>query len=485
VARAGLVCNFSARQFDYWLRLNRCDSVEITPFCYKNMSNTTTVSPRPKLKTTSHSTGKTGRPKQTVVVVGLGYVGLPLALLCEEKGFDVIGFDVDQAKLNALRNAAIPDLSPHEQTRLKKAKVKFSNNQRVINDADIVIVCVPTPVFEDHTPDLRPLKSAARSVGLNLKKGALVIIESTVNPGVCEEVVIPILTRTSGLQVEEDFYFAHCPERINPGDKSFTVATIPRVIGARTESSRERAVDFYRSVLDAEVVTVSDLKEAESVKMVENAFRDINIAFVNELAMSFDKLGIDLGHVIDAASTKPFGFMAHYPGCGVGGHCIPVDPYYLIDYAKKNGFSHKFIKSAREINNNMPDYTVRRLRQALRLFGRQLSGERVALLGLAYKKDVADSRESPALVIEEKLKKEGAHVVRYDPFISKKNDYLTLQDTLSAVDSVIIATDHSLFKTLTPQILEQYEIDVVIDGRNCLDKDQFASSTIVYRGIGR
>ncbi|OGG41595.1 hypothetical protein A2837_00170 [Candidatus Kaiserbacteria bacterium RIFCSPHIGHO2_01_FULL_46_22] len=449
------------------------------------MSNTTTTSARPKLRTTRHSTAKQSRKEQTVAIVGLGYVGLPLALLCEERGFGVIGFDVDQAKLNALKSASVPDLSLHEQTRLKKAKIKFSNNQRVLKDADIVIVCVPTPVFEDHTPDLRPLKSASRSVGLQLKKGALVIIESTVNPGVCEEVVIPILERTSGLKVEEDFYFAHCPERINPGDVNFSVATIPRVVGARTKPSRDRAVNFYTSVLDAEVVTVSDLKEAESVKMVENAFRDINIAFVNELAMSFDKLGIDLGHVIDAASTKPFGFMAHYPGCGVGGHCIPVDPYYLIDYAKKNGFSHKFIKSAREINNNMPDYTVRRLRQALELAGRSLSGERVALLGLAYKKDVADSRESPAFVIAEKLIEAGAHIVRYDPFISKENDYLTLQDTLSAVDSVVIATDHSLFKTLTPEILEQYEIDVVIDGRNCLDKDQFTTSSIVYRGIGR
>lgn len=425
------------------------------------------------------------RATGTVAVIGLGYVGLPLAILCEEKGFKVIGIDNDESRINALKTGIAPQLSTREQEKFKSSKLKLSHHPRLIKEADVVVICVPTPVFKDHRPDLRPLKSAARSVGNNLKPGALVVVESTINPGVSEEVVIPILEKASGLKVDQDFHFAHCPERINPGDRDFTVATIPRVIGALSKESSDRAENFYRTVLDCDLITITNLKEAESVKMVENAFRDINIAFVNELAMSFDKLGIDLNKVINAASTKPFAFMAHYPGCGVGGHCIPVDPYYLIDYAKKNGFSHKFIKTAREINNNMPSYTVRRLRQALNERGQRLADTRVALLGLSYKRDVADTRESPAFVIAEKLEENGATVISYDPFFSQMNDYLTLQDTLEAADAVVIATDHSLFKKLTPQIFEHYDVDVVIDGRNCLTKDDFETSPVTYRGIGR
>lgn len=425
------------------------------------------------------------RREQNVVVVGLGYVGLPLALLAEKKGFTVGGLDINLGKINALKNGLAPELNADEQSLLKKSKIKFSHSDRIIKDADVVIVCVPTPVHKDHTPDLKPLREAATAVGKNLQPGTLVLVESTVNPGVCQETVIPILEKNSGLKVEEDFFFAHCPERINPGDKNFTVATIPRVIGADSEASRRKAASFYRSILDADVVSNLEIREAESVKMVENAFRDINIAFVNELAMSFDRLGIDVLHVIDAASTKPFGFMTHLPGCGVGGHCIPVDPYYLIDYAKKNGFSHRFIKTAREINNQMPFYTINRLKGILRDKDKKLSEANVALLGLAYKRDISDCRESPALVIAEKLRAAGTKVIPFDPFYTEENTYLTLEDTLSAADYVIVATDHTLFREITPEILKHYNIEAVIDGRNCLSKDDFVKAGIIYRGIGR
>jgi nucleotide sugar dehydrogenase len=284
---------------------------------------------------------------------------------------------------------------------------------------------------------------------------------------------------------DEDFYFAHCPERINPGDERFTVANIPRVIGARTNDSSLAAAAFYRSILETKTIKTTTLKEAESVKMVENAFRDINIAYVNELAMSFDRLGIDIHNVIDAASTKPFGFMPHFPGCGVGGHCIPVDPYYLIDYAEKNGFSHTFIKTARQINSDMPGYTIDRLEEALDSTGMDLPGTKVALLGLAYKRGIADCRESPAFVILDELRERGAHVIAYDPYVPEKSDRNTLEETLTDAEAIIIATDHTIFKDLVPEDLKKHGIRVVVDGRNCLLKEAFTSAGITYRGIGR
>lgn len=423
--------------------------------------------------------------KGTVAVVGLGYVGLPLLLLSEAKGFKAIGVDTDRAKIDALKNGQAPEITKTEMARLRGNKIKLSTSAGILKEADIVVVCVPTPVHEDHKPDLRPLKSATLSVAKYLQPGTLVVIESTVNPGVCEEVLIPLLERVSGLTAEKDFYFAHCPERINPGDREFTVANIPRVIGSSTKESGDRAEGFYRAILDVSMLTRVSLKEAESVKMVENAFRDVNIAFVNELAMSFDKLGIDLTHVIRAASTKPFGFMPHYPGCGVGGHCIPVDPYYLIDYARKNGFSHKFIKTARAINNQMPAYTIKRLKAALNTVGKELKGTKVALLGLSYKRDVADCRESPAMVIREKLRQAGASVIAFDPLYTDENTYSTLEETLKEAKVVVIATDHTLFRQLKPETLEEHNISILIDGRNCLSKKTFAGSSVIYRGIGR
>lgn len=418
----------------------------------------------------------------TVAVVGLGYVGLPLALLCEEHGYSVIGVDADATKIANLNRKQAPFLSPEEQEALTTASMSVHVSPSDIAKADVVIICVPTPVFEDHTPDLRPLESACQAVGIHMKRGALILIESTVNPGVCEDVAIPLLERYSNMRADEDFYVAHCPERINPGDPQYSVRNIARVVGARTDESRDRAVEFYRSVLDAEIMPMGSIKEAEAVKMVENSFRDINIAFVNELAMSFDRLGIDVTNVIKGASTKPFAFMAHYPGCGVGGHCIPVDPYYLIDYAEKNGFTHTFLKNARQINSGMPRYTVEITEKAL---GRPLTGTTIALLGLAYKRDIPDLRESPALVIREKLEKEGATVQSFDPYTADERTHDSIEEALKGADAVIIATDHREIRALTPDDFLKAGVSVVIDGKNCLPKESFRDRGITYRGIGR
>jgi nucleotide sugar dehydrogenase len=421
----------------------------------------------------------------TVAIVGLGYVGLPLAILAAERGYKVVGFDIDEVKIAQLEKREANFLSENESEAFKKAKkLTITSDERILDTATAYIICVPTPVHEDHEPDLAPLLSASEIVGRHLKKDDLVIVESTVNPGVCEKVSLPALEKTSGISREE-FYFAHCPERINPGDSRWNVRTIPRVIGGRNRESLDRALAVYRSLIDAEIVPMQTIKEAEAVKMVENSFRDINIAFVNELAMAFDKAGIDIVNVIQGASTKPFGFMPHFPGAGVGGHCIPVDPYYLIRYGAENGFEHKFLATARRINERMPAYTVKLLEDALVQKNRSLSGSTVALLGLAYKKNVPDMRESPALVIEKILKEKGARVNSYDPYVPRISDIRSLSDALKGADAAIIATDHSLFRDLGPSDFSKAGVGILIDGRNCLDKWQFEGSTVLYRGIGR
>jgi UDP-N-acetyl-D-glucosamine dehydrogenase len=422
----------------------------------------------------------------TMAVVGLGYVGLPLAILAASRGFKVVGFDIDEVKVAQLEKREANYLNKEEAEKFQQARsLRVTADQTKLADADTFIVCVPTPVHEDHLPDLGPLENASKIVGAHLKKGALVVIESTVNPGACEEICLPILEKESGLSRDE-FFFAHCPERINPGDSRWDVRTIPRVVGGLNDESLRRASRIYRSLIDAEIVRMDSIKEAEAVKMVENSFRDINIAFVNELAMAFDRAGIDVVNVLlKGASTKPFGFMPHYPGCGVGGHCIPVDPYYLIRYGQENGFAHRFLMTARRINNNMPLYTVSILEDALEEHELNLHGSTVALLGLAYKRDVPDVRESPSIAIKNGLIAGGATVRVFDPYILRESTVKSLEEALEGADAALIATDHTLFQTLTPQDFEKFGIPVVVDGRNCLDKDSFVGTSVTYRGIGR
>lgn len=420
----------------------------------------------------------------TVAVIGLGYVGLPLAILAASRGCNVIGFDIDEVKIAQLAQREANFLSEEEASLFKKTPtLQVTAQEKDLAGADAFIVCVPTPVHESHLPDLRPLESACAIVGRYLSKGNLVVIESTVSPGVCEGAALPVLEKVSGLTPDE-FDFAHCPERVNPGDERWDVRVIPRVMGARSEQALTRATDLYTQFVDAEILRMGSIKEAEAVKMVENAFRDVNIAFVNELAIAFDRAGIDIANVIRGASTKPFGFMPFSPGCGVGGHCIPVDPYYLIRYGRENGFEHKFLITARRINSRMPLYTVTLLEKALRERGKKSSESTVALLGLSYKRDIPDTRESPASDIHDALLRRGVAVRTFDPFVPGSTAR-TLAEALKGADAAVIATDHSVFRTLEPIQFREFGVDIVIDGRNCLNKDLFAGSGVLYRGIGR
>jgi UDP-N-acetyl-D-glucosamine dehydrogenase len=414
-------------------------------------------------------------------VFGLGYVGLPLACLAAEKGYEVSGVDTDLEKVKMISWGK----SPIDDEVLKKKIANLEGKiftttsaEEGMLDADIITVCVPTPIDENYQPDLRFVESAAGSISENLKKGQLVILESTVAPMTTETIVRPILEK-SGLKEGRGFFLAFCPERIDPGNRRFTLKDIPRVVGGMDEESTRRAVDFYKSILSAEVLAVKSPKEAEAVKIMENTFRDVNIAFVNEMAKSFDKMGIDIIEVIKGASTKPFAFMAHYPGCGVGGHCIAVDPYYLIDQAGKKGFEHRFLKLAREINNSMPQYTVERCEEALKEAKINIKGAKVNVFGLAYKGGVDDTRESPSFEIIRLLKEKGAEVKSYDPHV-KSSELKELKDALDC-DCVVIATAHPEFKDLD----FGGKVKAVVDGRNILVKGGLFKKSIVYRGVGQ
>ncbi len=423
---------------------------------------------------------------KNVTIIGLGYVGLPLALLVERKGFVVTGVDIDTKKIDLLNNRTSPFFEPEIEKYLPTAaNITFSSDFDSVATADVVIICVPTPVYDNHTPNLEPVIGATKAIATFLKPGQLIILESTVNPGVSEAVVLPILESASGLKAGVDFSLAHCPERINPGDSKWNVENINRVVGCTDALGLERAVDFYTSIITGSVKAMSTLKAAEAVKVVENSFRDINIAFVNELAMSFTKLGIDVVEVIDGAATKPFAFMAHYPGCGVGGHCIPVDPYYLIEYAKEFGFNHDFLMLARRINNGMPEFAVERLQDGLNTIQKSISGTTVAVLGLSYKSNIDDCRESPSFDIIKLLEEKGAIVKTYDPFVPHRSSESSLETALVGTEALIVATGHSVFRELNSQSLNNAGVRVVVDGRNCLDKDAYEAATLVYRGIGK
>lgn len=422
--------------------------------------------------------------KKTVCVIGLGYVGLPLAVRCVEKGYEVFGLDMDKRKVDLINRGKSPIEEKFLEDNLPKFKPKASINEKIINKADIILICVPTPVDAQYNPDLGPVIGATNLVVRNLKKGSLVVLESTVNPGVSEEVVKPLFD-AAGIKVGKDVFIAHCPERINPGDKKWNVTNIPRVVGSFDATGLKMAKEFYESIVDAPIRQMKSIREAEAVKIVENSFRDINIAFVNELAKSFDKLDIDVKDVILGASTKPFAFMPHFPSCGVGGHCIPVDPYYLIERAKQSGFDHKFLKIAREINNSMPEYTVELLQDALNEIKIPMNGTAVGILGISYKANVDDVRESPFFKVWKLLKNYKVECLSFDPHILEKSTEKSLEALLRKSKAIILVTDHKEFKELNPRIFKKYGIKVIIDGKNCLDKDAIKKLGIIYKGIGR
>lgn len=427
------------------------------------------------------------KKKSKVVVVGLGYVGFPLVCAIEKSHkYDVYSFDINQKKVDLVNKGIAPIKEEQAERDLKKIKINATSDPEVFRDSDFIIICVPTPVTEDKKPDLTPVINITNAITPYLKKGQIIILESTVNPGVSEENILPILEKT-GLKGGKDFDLVHCPERIDPGNKKFNVYNIPRNVGGTSMEGTKKAADFYRSFLKAPINEMSGLKVVESTKIVENIFRDVNIAFVNELAQSFDKLGIDVVEVIKGASNKPFSFMPHYPGCGVGGHCIAVDPYYLIDYAQKNGFEHDFLRKARQINNSMPKYTVEKLIKTLAEANMNLKGTKIGVLGLSYKANIGDLRESPALEIVEILTKEGAKIYVSEPYYDgnkiedEKYFLTTTEDVLENSDAIILASNHDEFLN----IKDWKNVKIIIDGRNCLDSSKMNPEKITYRGIGR
>jgi len=626
---------------------------------------------------------------KTITVVGLGYVGLPLACLCAEKNFKIYGFDIDKNKADLINSSQSPIEDEYVINKLKNIKNKINattNADECIPGSDIIIVCVPTPVDRNNSPDLTALMESVSTISKFIKQNSLLIIESTIYPGTVEEIVVPILKKQKFDAYKNDIFVAHCPERIDPGNKKWTIENLPRVIGGITKEAAKKAAEFYRSIIDADVIELSNIKAAEATKIMENTFRDVNIAFVNEMAKSFDKAGIDIIEVIKGASTKPFAFMPHYPGAGVGGHCfdrnewifvkyedsvypikigelyellkyyneveigetrlvnpgnlevlsfdlnskkscykplkllskrpysnmlrikavgnysikltdkhpvvvfnnglkikpadglnrndrlvvslelpdldieseinfeysnliqktiinlqenlkklktypgveifdtfaaikiqsveelrgdyvyslevkdtgtvvttnglvmhncIPVDPYYLIEKAKLIGFNHKFLSLAREINNSMPQYTVELLENELKKFKKTIKNAKVGVLGLAYKANVDDTRESPAFEIISILKTKGADVFVFDPYVRKNSNVEDLDGLLQKSDYIILVTDHDEFRSMDTSKLKKYKISVVIDGRNCLDKERIKGMGISYHGIGR
>jgi nucleotide sugar dehydrogenase len=420
-----------------------------------------------------------------ISVIGLGYIGLPTLVAIAKTGkYEVVGFDINQQKIDQIKKGKSPIEDPDVVDYLKENKAKVSSDPDVIKDSDVFIICVPTPVLNDYTPDYGPVISATETVANYLKPGNHYVLESTVNPGTCEEVVMPILEKATNLKAGKDFNIADCPERVNPGDPKWTIYNINRNIGSITPDLNSIIADFYRDfITDAKVHEVSTLKVAEATKIVENTFRDINIAFVNELAKSFDSLGIDLHETLTGAANKPFAFMAHWPGCGVGGHCIAVDPYYLIKRASQNGFNHRFLKLARDINNSMPEYTVDKLIEALNEVKLPVKGTKIALLGLSYKPNVGDLRESPSLEIKAKLEKLGADLITYDPYV--KEGSKSLKDAVKESQAVLICTAHDEIIKNLPKELKNSSVKVLVDGRNCLDKNNIKDLGILYSGIGR
>lgn len=392
----------------------------------------------------------------TVAIMGLGYVGLPLAQLFTKAGFTVLGFDVDGKKVEQLNAGKsyirhIPGETIAEM--IGSGRFRATCNPVALAAADALLICVPTPLNQHHEPDMSYVESTAETIREQLRPGQLVILESTTYPGTLRDVVLPILA-TKGLKEGEDYFLAYSPEREDPGNPKFSAANIPKVVGGLDPKSHQLAVELYGSFVP-QVVPVSSPEVAEACKILENTYRCVNIALVNELKILFEKMGIDVWEVIRAASTKPFGFQAFYPGPGLGGHCIPIDPFYLSWVARKYNFHTKFIELAGEINTSMPHYVIQRTLLALNSQGKAAKGSKIGILGMAYKKDVDDPRESPSFELMEELIELGAEVSFNDPYIPRippmRKYKRAMESTpltaeyLSLLDGVLIATDHTAY----------------------------------------
>ncbi|MGD0518031.1 MAG: nucleotide sugar dehydrogenase [Thermoguttaceae bacterium] len=391
-------------------------------------------------------------------VIGLGYVGLPLIRAFISGGFRTMGFDVDQSKVDKLLagKSYIKHISSEWIAKhINDGCFEPTADMRRLAEADALLICVPTPLNETRDPDLSYIENTARQIAKVLRPGQLIVLESTTYPGTTREVVLPILS-AGGLKAGEDFFLAFSPEREDPGNPKYSAESIPKVVGGIDRESGRLAALLYANAV-VKVVSVSNCEIAEAAKIIENTYRSVNIAMVNELKMLFDRMGIDVWEVIEAAKTKPFGFQAFYPGPGLGGHCIPIDPFYLTWLARRHGMATRFIELAGEINTFMPRYVVGRLQEALNDYGKPLRGSKICVLGVAYKKDIDDPRESPSFELMELLLAGGAIIAYNDPHVPvlpKMRHYRRLPamnstpltpEFLAGLDCVLIATDHSAY----------------------------------------
>lgn len=416
-------------------------------------------------------------------IVGLGYVGLPLALRFAEKEVEVIGFDIDMSKIECLQKGQsyIKHISSGQITRyfVTEKKADATTDFERMTECGAVIICVPTPLTANREPDMSYVLGTAGQMAPYLRKGMLVVLESTTYPGTTDTDLRMVLEKGSGLVAGQDFHLAFSPEREDPGNKDFSTSQIPKIVGGLTDSCRERACELYERAIDR-VIPVSSCRVAEAVKLTENIFRSVNIAMVNELKMVFEKMGIDIWEVIEGAKTKPFGYMPFYPGPGLGGHCIPIDPFYLTWKAREYGMPTRFIELAGEVNTGMPDYVIQRVLLALNSEGKALKGSKILILGLAYKPDVDDDRESPSYVLMEKLEELGSQAHYHDPhvpvirpsrhfagFAGRKSIPLSVEN-LEKYDAVLIATKH----TAVDYALVSAHAKLIVDTRNSLPQAQ-------------
>ncbi len=389
-----------------------------------------------------------------VGVVGLGYVGLPLAVEKAKAGFKTIGFDVQSAKVDMV-NAGHNYIGDVVDSDLKKiveeGTLSATTDFSFIKDVDFIAICVPTPLDAHQQPDISYVKSSTEAVSKYLKKNTMVVLESTTYPGTTEELIKPILESGSGLKCGEDFYLGFSPERVDPGNLIYKTKNTPKVVGAIGTDATEVIAAMYRAVLEGDVHEVSSPAVAEMEKILENTYRNVNIGLVNEMAILCERMGINLWEVIDAAKTKPYGFQAFYPGPGLGGHCIPLDPYYLSWKAREYGFHTSMIESSMMVNDRMPEYCVDRAGKILNRFKKALNGSKVLVLGVAYKQDIDDYRESPAIRVIDELKKTGAEVEFYDPWVAEFSENGQVMQGLKEIspeivngyDLVMITTAHS------------------------------------------
>ena len=419
-------------------------------------------------------------------IIGLGYVGLPLSLTFLRKGIPVLGFDLDQKKIDALLagESYIKHVPAEELTGyIQKGKFNATADFNKLNEPDVILICVPTPLTQNREPDMQYIESTARSITQVLRPGQWIVLESTTYPGTTVEVLLPLLEST-GLKGGKDFALAYSPEREDPGNPKYSTADIPKVVGGLDQDATRIASLFYKTAL-ASVVEVSSTQAAEMSKLLENIFRSVNIAMVNEIKILCHRMGIDIWEVIRASSTKPFGFMPFYPGPGLGGHCIPIDPFYLTSKAREYDFPTKFIELAGEVNTAMPYYVVQRVMEGLNSKKKPLNGAKVLLLGMAYKKDVDDPRESPSFKLMELLQQKGAEVLYNDPHIPKikpvRNYSFSLtstpltEETLAAMDCVLIATNHSAYDY---QFILDHS-DLVVDTRNACNGLRGAAEKVI------